>query len=69
MVYNKLIRDNVPNICHDKGIETNTRILDDEEYVLELKRKLVEESKEVLCSDSTGFLEELADVMKFFHIY
>lgn len=31
-VYNKLVRDNIPDICKANGEEPFTRILTDEEY-------------------------------------
>lgn len=39
-VYNKLVRDNIPNIIRNNGNEPVTRILNDEEYKIELEKKL-----------------------------
>ena len=39
-IYNKLVRDNIPNIIKEKGEEPITRILSDEEYKKELEKKL-----------------------------
>ena len=39
-VYNKLVRDNIPKIIADNGEKANTYILDDEQYIIELKKKL-----------------------------
>lgn len=59
-VYNKLVRDKIPEIINgDNGCTCNTRILNDEEYLIELNRKLQEELKEYLES---GEVEELADM-------
>ncbi len=56
---NKLIRDKLAHIDRWGG----KRILKDEEYVYELKRKLQEEADEVMAAkDSHEVLEELADV-------
>ncbi len=60
-VYNKLIRDKIPEICEAKGIKTNTRELNSEEYLKELLNKLVEEAKETKEDPSP---EEMADVME-----
>ena len=58
-VYNKLVRDNIPNIIKSNKQNCSTRILNDDEYVVELNKKLVEEVNEYLQS---GELEELADI-------
>ena len=65
MKYNKLVRDKIPEIILADGREPVTRTLDDEEYVVELKKKLQEEVKEVLESDPGEHrLEELGDVLE-----
>lgn len=61
MVHNKLVRDNIPNIIKESGHECKYRILNDKEFLEELKRKLVEESIEYCNS---GDIEELADVFE-----
>lgn len=64
-VFNKLVRDNIPNIIKDNGEEAFTRILDDNEYIDELYKKLLEETDEVINSNSSlETLEELADVFE-----
>lgn len=63
-VYNKLVRDNIPNIIKDKGEEPVTRILSDEEYKLELEKKLYEEYKEVIEANGQDRVEELADLLE-----
>jgi Uncharacterized conserved protein len=60
-VYNKLIRDNIPEIIKKDGKECNIRVLNDEEYFIELNKKLDEEIKEYKEEYS---LEELADVQE-----
>ena len=49
-IYNKLVRDNIPNIIKEKGEEPITRILSDEEYKKELEKKLNEELKNISAS-------------------
>ena len=61
--YNKLVRDNIPRIIKNDGLEFKTRILNEEEYEVELRKKLVEEATEL--SEATNIEEkiyELADI-------
>lgn len=37
--YNKLVRDQIPKIIEETGKKFSTRILDDNEYIKELKKK------------------------------
>lgn len=60
MSYNKLVRDKIPQIIErNEGRSCKTRILDDEEYIVELNTKIQEELTEYLES---GEIEELADL-------
>ena len=58
-IYNKLVRDKIPEIIAKNNEHCRTRRLNDEEYLLELNKKLQEEMKEYLDS---GNIEELADL-------
>lgn len=58
-VYNKLVRDKIPQIIEGNNEVCKTRTLNDEEYLLELNKKLKEELDEYLAS---GEIEELADM-------
>jgi len=59
-IYNKLVRDKIPEIIvNDNGKKCNIRILSDEEYLTALNTKMQEELKEYLES---GEVEELADL-------
>ena len=62
--YNKLVRDKIPEIIKNNGEIPKIRILNDEEYKEELELKLYEEYKEVIESNSTDRLEELADLLE-----
>ena len=42
-IYNKLVRDNIPDIIEKNGEIPIIRILSNEEYKLELEKKLCEE--------------------------
>lgn len=63
-VYNKLVRDNIPDIIKANGENPITRILPDEEYKVELEKKLLEEYHEVLEATEEHRLEELADMLE-----
>lgn len=59
MIYNKLVRDKIPEIIAESGKVAIYRRLDDEEYKIELEKKLDEEVAEFHESKS---IEELADI-------
>lgn len=61
MIYNKLVRDRIPEIIEKKGGSCRTRILSDEEYVTALDIKLGEELAEYLAAHDA---EELADLLE-----
>jgi predicted house-cleaning noncanonical NTP pyrophosphatase (MazG superfamily) len=58
-IYNKLVRDKIPQIIASKGLKFSARELNDKEYFKELIKKLGEEVKE-FEKDQT--IEELADI-------
>lgn len=62
-VYNKLVRDNIPDNINKKGKKCNYRILDDDEYIKELDRKLLEEANEFLEEHSIQELGDLIEVI------
>jgi len=59
--YNKAIRDKIPEIIKKSGNDCNIQTLSDEEFQIELEKKLREEVKEYLESKS---VEELADIIE-----
>ena len=64
-VYNKLVRDNIPNIIEKDGKKAVTRLLEDKEYKKELYKKLIEEANEVIAAKTEkNTIEELADVLE-----
>lgn len=64
-VYNKLVRDKIPEIIEKAGKNCRVRTLDDCEYIIELKKKLGEEIDEYLnAKDDAEAIEELADVLE-----
>ena len=64
MSYNKLVRDKIPEIIKNNNETPITRILSDEEYKVELEKKLLEEYQEVIASSGKDRLEELADMLE-----
>lgn len=64
-VYNKLVRDRIPEIIEGNGEKPVVRILDEVEYKGELEKKLNEEYQEVLgTTTSEERIEELADMLE-----
>ena len=59
--YHKLVRDKIPEMIREQGETPVFRILEQEEYLKELDRKLHEEIREYQEDKS---LEELADVLE-----
>lgn len=60
-IYNKLVRDLIPDIIEESGIECRIRILSDEEYLKMLDLKLDEELSEYHKDPN---IEELADLLE-----
>jgi len=58
-IYNKLVRDKIPQIINSNNQTCTIRVLTDEEYLKELNLKLTEELNEYIES---GEIEELADL-------
>ena len=61
MVYEKLVRDLIPDLIAAQGEKPNIRILDDAEYRDRLSRKLDEEVQEFHKENN---LEQLADILE-----
>lgn len=60
-IYNKLVRDKIPELIESDGKKCITHILSEKEYIAALETKLNEEVAEYLA-DKT--LEEMADVLE-----
>jgi predicted house-cleaning noncanonical NTP pyrophosphatase (MazG superfamily) len=60
-VYNKLVRDNIPDLILKDNELPTTRILNDEEYISELNKKLMEEVNEYLSDNN---IEEMVDILE-----
>ncbi len=57
--YNKLVRDNVPDIIRKNGEDPVARVLGEDEYKNELKKKLLEEAAEVFGALEENDLKEI----------
>lgn len=57
--YNKLVRDNIPQLIEESGRSCTSRVLSEDDYYHALLDKIVEEIQEYRVS---GNEEELADV-------
>lgn len=64
-IFNKLVRDKIPELLDKNGGETETEVLDSKKYIACLFNKLKEECEEVITADSKENLaEELADLLE-----
>ena len=61
VIYNKAIRDKIPEIIKNSGDSSVIKNLSDEKFLAELEKKLKEEVEEYLESKS---VEELADIIE-----
>jgi predicted house-cleaning noncanonical NTP pyrophosphatase (MazG superfamily) len=64
MKYNKLIRDNIPEIIVKKGGTPVTHIASDEEFEAKLLEKLAEEVQEFTESKSAEEMADIQEVLK-----
>lgn len=67
-IHNKLVRDRIPEIIEATGKHFSTRILNNDEYLKELKKKSFEELNEyVRTENNKDSIEELADLLEIIH--
>lgn len=64
LIYNKAVRDKIPEIIKDSGSECNARKLSDSEFLDALESKLAEEIQEYQNGKS---VEELADILEIIY--
>ena len=77
IIYNKLVRDKIPEIIEKSGKKCSCSNISDEEKEFYLKEKLKEEMKEILeAKDEKEKLEELIDLetviralVKYYDVY
>lgn len=61
-IYNKLVRDRIPEIIRANDQECQIKILSDADYIQALRDKLIEEAREVAEADGDDLIKELADL-------
>ncbi|MER2172218.1 MAG: nucleoside triphosphate pyrophosphohydrolase [Psychrobacillus psychrodurans] len=67
-VYNKLVRDLIPQVIEKSGSKFTTRKLNPSEHLTEIKKKLYEEVQEFQeTMNHQDALEELADILELIH--
>lgn len=62
--HKKLIRDKIPQIIKANKGKYEVRIMAEDEFNRELKKKLIEEAKEVIGIEKDELSKELADVLE-----
>lgn len=60
--YNKLVRDRIPEILLEAGLNFEITTLAETEYRQAVRKKILEEAQEVAESDPEHLLTELADL-------
>lgn len=67
-IYNKLVRDHIPEIIKKSDKTFTSRILADDEYILEINKKTHEELAEYEeAATNEDAIEELADLLELIH--
>lgn len=65
IIYNKLIRDRIPEIIAANNQTAETRVLNKKEFIKELRKKILEEAKELNeGSGHDNLIEELVDIQE-----
>lgn len=64
IIYNKLVRDRIPEVIEKSGKEYSIKTLEDKEYIDSLNKKLKEELDEYYENED---IEELADLAELVH--
>ncbi|PLR92044.1 nucleoside triphosphate pyrophosphohydrolase [Bacillus sp. T33-2] len=69
-IYNKLVRDRIPEVIENTGKTFSTRILSNSEYITELNKKAFEELEEFVSTETVeDAVEELADLLEIIHAF
>lgn len=62
--HQKLIRDKIPQIIKANDGKCEIRVMNKDEFKKELRKKLIEESKEVKEAEKDELVKELSDVLE-----
>jgi len=63
-VYDKLVRDRIPEIIEAEGRRCGTEIMDNADFRQALLAKLIEEAQEIAASDGRDLMIEIADLLE-----
>lgn len=67
-IYNKLVRDHILDIIEKSGKKSTSSLLTDEEYIVEINKKMHEELAEFeAATTNEDAIEELADLLELIH--
>ncbi|MFJ3389876.1 MULTISPECIES: phosphoribosyl-ATP pyrophosphohydrolase [unclassified Lysinibacillus] len=67
-IYNKLVRDLIPQVIEEQGKTCSIRVLEQGEHLEEIKVKMQEEALEFLeAASPKEAVEELADILELVH--
>lgn len=67
-IYNKLVRDLIPQVIEENGKTCSIRVLEQGEHLEEIKVKMQEEALEFLeAASPKEAVEELADILELVH--
>ena len=64
IIYNKLIRDRIPEIIREEGKECEVEVMGEDEYRQALLEKLVEEAEEAAKAGDGELVVEIADLLE-----
>ena len=62
--HNKLVRDKIPEIIRANNHQFETKVLNKKEFERELKKKLLEETDELVKAPKKYLINELSDVLE-----
>lgn len=67
-VYNKLVRDKIPEIIEADGVKAELEIVSEEEAIKLLKEKLLEEGQELIeAKEIEDIKTEMSDILEIIH--
>ncbi len=62
--HQKLVRDKIPEVIKKAGNQYEVRVMEEAEFEMELRKKILEEVKELMESSVEDLEEEMADVLE-----